>query len=708
MFWWFGQHLVVTGVLALLVFAGCRVLRVGPVVRHVLWLVVLIKLLTPPLVAWPWSVEDLTRPAASTTEPAATEPLPSAPSPPARAVKPAHVPPTKMAPRMPPPPLPPTKVHVEQKHEAPLANPVRLTEVTTAKDSGPAIPEAPEPAPVLTEEFEVPWEWSALGLWLVSAAGMAVVQLMRIARFRRLLRKAEPGPRHLVRLVRELAARYDIHAPEVLLVPGLTSPVVWSLGRSQLLWPAGLADRFDAEQRRGIVAHELAHLRRRDHWVGALLLLAECMWWWCPLFWLVRREIRLAAEWACDAWVVTVLPEHRRVYAETLIEVSQLISQARLPAPVLGIGGARQSFQRRLTMIMCEQVPCRTSRWALPLIGLLALAVLPAWSRAQTPILQDATERALQTERLKQALANLEDIKNRLEKELAQVKVELDDLKARGKANPAAEATLLDRLSRTQERLFDVSTTRARLSGAGRSGLQDMLVGKTQPRPWGPEQATGAPNCPDGGDNQQAWASLTEDGQDEWLILTYAEAVQPVGILIWENYNPGAVNKVSIFTSDDLEQEVWKGKDPSPVGSGRGMSLIPVKVGVKINRIKLYLSSRDVKGWNEIDAVGLLDANGKTHWASKAEASTSYADRNTTVDALDGVFVTGHNQWMPVTGQHPRLDQLEAEVKDMKAALSRIEKVIMQRGGADETNRLESENAVLRKKLQDLEERLRK
>src|SRR5687768_14713772 len=58
MWWWTIQSLAVSAVLAAAVWIVCRIGRLGPVSRHALWLVVLIKLLTPPLVAWPWAVPN--------------------------------------------------------------------------------------------------------------------------------------------------------------------------------------------------------------------------------------------------------------------------------------------------------------------------------------------------------------------------------------------------------------------------------------------------------------------------------------------------------------------------------------------------------------------------------------------------------------------------------------------------------------------------
>ena len=54
MFQWLLVHTVVTAAMALVVAASCRWRRLSPAVRHLLWLAVLVKLLTPPVVCWPW------------------------------------------------------------------------------------------------------------------------------------------------------------------------------------------------------------------------------------------------------------------------------------------------------------------------------------------------------------------------------------------------------------------------------------------------------------------------------------------------------------------------------------------------------------------------------------------------------------------------------------------------------------------------------
>jgi hypothetical protein len=186
-----------------------------------------------------------------------------------------------------------------------------------------------------------------------------------------------------------------------------------------------------------------------------------------------------------------------------------------------------------------------------------------------------------------------------------------------------------------------------------------------QKRAWGPEQMIGPPDTwPNFGDQTTAWASLSEDGQDEWIMLEYAEPVQPQAVLIYATFNPGAVGRVSVFKLDGEEVEVWKGIDPTPIGSEKGVSVIPFRVPFKTNRVKIDLRSKDVTGWNEIDAVGLR-AGGKTHWAVAADASTTYASLNMQEPVVDV--------------EMQRLDAIEQDVRDLKDRLKRLEEKIKKR-----------------------------
>lgn len=145
-------------------------------------------------------------------------------------------------------------------------------------------------------------------------------------------------------------------------------------------------------------------------------------------------------------------------------------------------------------------------------------------------------------------------------------------------------------------------------------------------RNWGPEQATGEPDTPGAGDISTAWASKTEDGQEEWLELEYEGDITPTVVIIHETYNPGAVCKLVTYTETGMHYVLWEGKDPVKEEGGRGIAEIEVQPVMKITKLRVYIDSENVPGWNEIDAVGIKDVDGTVHWAKKATASSTYAD----------------------------------------------------------------------------------
>jgi hypothetical protein len=120
--------------------------------------------------------------------------------------------------------------------------------------------------------------------------------------------------------------------------------------------------------------------------------------------------------------------------------------------------------------------------------------------------------------------------------------------------------------------------------------------------------------------------------------------------------------RISVFKLDGTEVEVWKGVDPTPVGSGSGISEVPVKVDFEVHRVKIYLDSKNVPDWNEIDAVGIRDKAKKMHWAVACEASTTYAPPPQGPAAAE-VF-------------DERVRRLEDDVREIKKMLAEIQKLL--------------------------------
>jgi hypothetical protein len=198
---------------------------------------------------------------------------------------------------------------------------------------------------------------------------------------------------------------------------------------------------------------------------------------------------------------------------------------------------------------------------------------------------------------------------------------------------------------------------------------RDVAEQPLQQRSWGTEQATGEPDTNAVGDIETAWASLSQDSQEEWLLLEYADLIEPLAVQVYETYNPGALTKVSVFNSLGMEEVVWEGEDPTPLGAEKGVSIVPFKTGYPVNRVKLYFDSVRVAGWNEIDAVGLRDNAGQTHWATVAHASSTYAEQQENVDSLPLVEVESSLE------MEQRIAQLEMEVGELRQTVDELKQL---------------------------------
>lgn len=116
---------------------------------------------------------------------------------------------------------------------------------------------------------------------------------------------------------------------------------------------------------------------------------------------------------------------------------------------------------------------------------------------------------------------------------------------------------------------------------------RDRTGGPETKRAWGPEQATGEADTPEPGDRQTAWASSSQDGEDEWLMLEFEKPVRAYSVHIYETCNPGSVVRITGFTLDGSEVDLWR--RPRPViPSSPGYLFRPVlSKRVVTNRIKL-------------------------------------------------------------------------------------------------------------------------
>ena len=296
--------------------------KLRPAVRYALWLVVLVKLLLPPSLAFPTNPGWWLRP-------------------------------TKAAPAMP-----------------------RLTSVVVTYDAAevPALPTAVTPVFVAPSQPRLtPAAWTLVGMVTVGL-GLLAWMLMRWHQVARDARRAAVAPDRLRELLPEL-----LRPVRLRLTDQPQSPAVCGLFRPVILLPRSLAEHLPPAQLRAVLLHELLHLRRGDVWVNCAQALLQIVYWWHPLLWFANARIRRVREEAVDDGVMVALNEDAETYAPTLLEVAKLALHRPLASlGLVGILESRSSLRQRIERLMDFHPPRQaglTLGAVLAVIGFAALAV---------------------------------------------------------------------------------------------------------------------------------------------------------------------------------------------------------------------------------------------------------------------------------------------------------------------------------------------
>jgi uncharacterized protein (TIGR03435 family) len=145
------------------------------------------------------------------------------------------------------------------------------------------------------------------------------------------------------------------------------------LRRPVLVWPRAIAERLDERQIASILAHEVAHVRRRDNLTAALHMAVEAVFWFHPLVWWIGARLVDERERACDEAVVRAGSE-RSVYAQTILTACRVFVESPL-ACMAGVTGS--DLRKRIERIMADGPSEALTLWRRALVaGLPIVAVI--------------------------------------------------------------------------------------------------------------------------------------------------------------------------------------------------------------------------------------------------------------------------------------------------------------------------------------------
>jgi beta-lactamase regulating signal transducer with metallopeptidase domain/uncharacterized protein YoxC len=241
-------------------------------------------------------------------------------------------------------------------------------------------PAAPSPAPLsLSVRAETLSPASILfGLWLAGVAFILLLTGRELCSIRRIVAEASPCDAPIP--AREAALALGLRrVPPVLVSDNADCTLIVGPWRPRVVLCRADLENLSPPELRALLAHELAHVRRRDLWTGLLPNLTRLLFFFHPLVWLACREYDLSREAACDADALQASGMPPAAYGRLLLK---LVTGFASPSPacraIAALGASSPSMlllRRRLQGLKNNGSPVLPRRVTALLLAATAIVL---------------------------------------------------------------------------------------------------------------------------------------------------------------------------------------------------------------------------------------------------------------------------------------------------------------------------------------------
>jgi TonB family protein len=162
-------------------------------------------------------------------------------------------------------------------------------------------------------------------------------------------------------------------------------PLTFGFLQESVYVPA-LWEDWTEDMRRMILAHEFAHIRRKDRLGRILQILVQAVWFFHPMVWLVSRKVDESREMACDDMTTGKTKERSIEYSKALVHIAERLVRVpsdRVPASAL-IRQKNELLNRVRYQLEDVVKPPSKKRIALALAGLAFLTLSLSWTKTST------------------------------------------------------------------------------------------------------------------------------------------------------------------------------------------------------------------------------------------------------------------------------------------------------------------------------------
>lgn len=184
--------------------------------------------------------------------------------------------------------------------------------------------------------------------WLLGVASLAAWKMIRYFSFRdMILSGSVPSDERWVFAIPE-----EIRSKIKLRDAAIPSPFVFGIFRPTVVMPSHAESKEDVCF---ALMHELLHIQRKDLLTKTIAEIVAVLHWFNPFAWIIRNQVTLACENACDEAVAAKLNEDgRKGYAVAILDFMDYSAapEPNYPPTLMSFSGDADHVQRRLKNIM--------------------------------------------------------------------------------------------------------------------------------------------------------------------------------------------------------------------------------------------------------------------------------------------------------------------------------------------------------------------
>lgn len=192
------------------------------------------------------------------------------------------------------------------------------------------------------------WQGFVMALYLLGITFLSLRIAFQLFYMRRLRRTAIPAATKLRAHMKTLVDRVGTPAvPHLAFSSRVDTAMVLGWRVPVILLPIGITSKLSSSQLDGVLAHELAHIKRRDYPVNLVQCVIEILFFYHPVVWWVSGAARREREGCCDNLAVQVCGGHLP-YIEALITLERRRTRSLTAAVSLKDGDLTARVQRLL------------------------------------------------------------------------------------------------------------------------------------------------------------------------------------------------------------------------------------------------------------------------------------------------------------------------------------------------------------------------